>query len=378
MLFASLLVLPLAVRQQLRDHSQAAWRQLNRVREQNEAKRRLWLKFQPRHGAPSSDRVQQRADDERAMQKDEAEAHVDHEIAVAMECLLNEYVPALFHIGKLVRDLNWSGRAQFTGLHARRAMLPTIVVLMSLLGNRVGCIEHLRVLCLALLQWREWHEKVFGCCYSEEVPEAMLGRFGSDLQRHPHVTTVEAAYDLFLLVEPGQAGHKDLRADVPTQEQCRKVMANLGTFLRSPARVVKYTPWAPKKMCTTAEAWDTEYSAPARLGSIPPLPNLREILVHYVHVLVQRSPDSADDREWQHLMDETFKVRSNGHVALYHNVCRSIVAQQPLIRDFCVPVPRRAADPQDDAAELPRAARGFRGGRYHRVQEQQVVVAVQP
>ena len=63
--------------------------------------------------------------------------------------------------------------------------------------------------------------------------------------RYPHVTTVEAAQDLFLLVRPGFLGFMDVRMEGPTQAFVDMVRRNIMFFIGTMSNVVAYVPWAP-------------------------------------------------------------------------------------------------------------------------------------
>ena len=106
--------------------------------------------------------------------------------------------------------------------------------------------------------------------FSEEVPEASLGRLGELLHSNPRIIDVGSVEDAFLTVQPGARGVKDLRPSRPSRAFVDMVHGNLRTFVSTTQHVVTYVPWLPEKVCVaSADRCPTE-DYPRALGNILP------------------------------------------------------------------------------------------------------------
>ena len=294
--------------------------------------------------------------------------------AVAMEALVNQYIPACFVVGHRVRECNWNGRRAGTASHAHDVMAYAFSILLPLIGPRnAPGTEHLRDVTIALLFWEDWHDGLFGCAFSEEGPEASLGRFASTLRANPHVTTVEDACDLWCLVSPGRRGYKDLRANVPTEGLCDRVRANLRTFLQAPGRVVSYVPWSPDRMCIGEAAWPPEYQPPSRLGSLPGAEYLKNLCLYYIRRMFTSPPVPPGTPVFSS-MEETFSRTSQAAQRAYQQECAAVRPDtdwQVLAGNF------HSYNAPVSAENIPPpvpAASAFRGGRWHRTQSHETLL----
>ena len=146
--------------------------------------------------------------------------------AEAMDRLVSEYVPALFTIGYLVRQCNWDGRGDSTAPNAQDCMLYSACLMLSLVGDDSWKTEYLRVLSVALVTWQAWHDTLMSAMFSEEIPEASLGRLARTLNANPRVIEAQDVEDVFLLVPTGEMGVKDLRCERPTRGLVDMVRGN--------------------------------------------------------------------------------------------------------------------------------------------------------
>ena len=190
----------------------------------------------------------------------------DAAVLQALHDVVTVWAPACFALGWRVRDCHWMHRAMGTGAYAKETLRTSLVMLLLLEGParttldgqgahgrrqegptagasrqgsgstiparssggggtprggggggqepvepRGALSEYVRTLSCALLTWTPWHDRIPGCCYSEELNEAALGRLGSSMRRHPDATTVEAVMDLWIRVKPGRRGYKKIR-----------------------------------------------------------------------------------------------------------------------------------------------------------------------
>jgi hypothetical protein len=139
------------------------------------------------------------------------------------------------------------------------------------------------------------------------MPEALLSRFVSSLEEHPHAVTVPDLEDLFLLVRPGRAGVHELRVQRPTRQFVERVIGRLRSFVQSNASVVTYVPWHSGRMVTTQEGFLTEGTVPRGLQA-PSFETDKTLLKHYLRKLLQGNPPEIAS-EMHHVMDDLFSHR---------------------------------------------------------------------
>ena len=92
------------------------------------------------------------------------------ELFLGLKVLLNEYCPAAFRIGVLVRDCNWAGRDPGSGKNALAVLESCLLVMLSLVGDQWENVEYI------LVTWQRWHSRAPGCIHGEEYGEAMLSK----------------------------------------------------------------------------------------------------------------------------------------------------------------------------------------------------------
>jgi hypothetical protein len=184
-----------------------------------------------------------------------------------MQRLLNEYVPAVFLLGKMLRDLNWGCRAAGTGREARRFLTYALLTLRGLLGDACSSDEYVRGIGLALIMWTPWHSAIPGCLYTEEYNEAALSRLGQLCRSHPHAITCAEVMDLYLLVEPANQGwHRLHQASVPTNI-LQRVAQGIVDLVNNGAAGVSFVPWIADRQEPVAQAqWSTTHDWPLTLS----------------------------------------------------------------------------------------------------------------
>ena len=112
--------------------------------------------------------------------------------------LLTVYVPAVYHLGFMVREATWAGRTRGTGKLSRKTLLYSTVVLLGLRQAKAIPYDiYVNAHVPALLAEQPIIGTVVGAAHSEESCEAMLSRFAKHWGEHPSATTVEMVSDLF-------------------------------------------------------------------------------------------------------------------------------------------------------------------------------------
>ena len=370
LLYAALLVLPTSVKDALRTTVSRCARTLESVRRS----KRIWeacqvsVRGEGRTHAVSHDVSERLRRLRRLYERREDVALQRLRQAEAMERLVNGYVPALFVIGQLVRECNWNGRSAGSSHSAVLCMRYSAVVMFSLLGDRATRTEHLRDLCLALMMWQPWHDHLRGCMFSEELPEASLGRLGEALRSNPHVVTSEGAEDVFLAcIRPGQSGLKEVRAEHPTSELVAMVRSNIERFRSSDVTVVTHVPWKAGRMCTAVAGPIPDHAFPPPLGNIPPFEDLKTVLGHFIFRLITCKEPEEDSSLRQELDSVVWRRPLPERLDFLQALDQ---ARAQGIQALRMQFPRNAQIRVDSQGEG-QVARGFRGGPHRRVSNSQ-------
>jgi len=177
----------------------------------------------------------------------------------ALRLLLDEYVPALVHLGILARDLYWRHTQPHTGHHAREFMLRCLVVLRAL-EPREGT-EYVRGLSCALLLWSdELHGALPGRAFMEEALEASLSRLSQAAASDLHADTADQFRSLYQCLGPptlpprldtaGLAEVFPFRLRIRLQRLCDVLQARHLPCVTPPAGRAKFasvsTVWPPR------------------------------------------------------------------------------------------------------------------------------------
>lgn len=184
------------------------------------------------------------------------------EQAIAMELLITQYVPALFVVGHTVRNCNWDSRETGTGVRAKEVLYNCLHILLRLSGEGSHGVEYIRTILCAVMTWTSWHDRLPGCCFSEELNEAALSRLGGLCRKHPHIYTVADTWDLYCQVKPGKSIPKELSGGVPVKLS-EMVISNARAFIQSNRMIVTCVPWFPVKLLVAQSSWPDDWSAPS-------------------------------------------------------------------------------------------------------------------
>ena len=116
---------------------------------------------------------------------------VTTELLQGLHDLLYFYVPALFALGRDVRELTWEGGLGGTvkGLLAKRMLQKALAVQIDLLQDWECQAEYTKTLCVAILSWQPYFSALPGCCFVEEACEALLSRMVARRRKFPTVTS---------------------------------------------------------------------------------------------------------------------------------------------------------------------------------------------
>jgi hypothetical protein len=134
----------------------------------------------------------------------------------AFSCFISRYVPAIFLIGRMCRDINWSHRVAGGGVVAGQIMAYAVVLINGLkLPTGRQYDEYLNALGPALLTHTAAHLDLSGSAYGEEFCEAMLSRLSCRIIEHHISGMVNDRDDVFVSMPKVSDAHKDLARPLP-------------------------------------------------------------------------------------------------------------------------------------------------------------------
>ena len=148
----------------------------------------------------------------------------------ALWYLLTQYVPALFHLGYLVRECNWNGRRTFSGAAGHEVISAAWLVLLGL-GKRVG--PYFQRLGVALLLWTPYHTHAPAAFHCEEVLEAMLSRLAKAMNRHLTVFEVNEINVLFRTMRPPSMESMDMKRPNLDKKLVERVKEGLNALVHA-------------------------------------------------------------------------------------------------------------------------------------------------
>jgi hypothetical protein len=156
----------------------------------------------------------------------------------ALQVMLEEYVPALFCIGTLVRNCHWDGRALGSASNAKQVLLRCTVLQLKMAMGFEHRIDYIRTTTAALLHWSTWHDDGQGILHSEEVCEAMLSRLSSMCRQHPQMWSKEGAEILYQSLPRTKFAKK--AAGIMPARELFTVKVRLQKFLKSCGREYRH------------------------------------------------------------------------------------------------------------------------------------------
>ena len=161
-------------------------------------------------------------------------------VLVALDSLINFYLPAVFRVGYKVRSCTWEGRNANSGVWAKDVMEEVLILLVHLLQDTECKNEYVRTLSVALATWQPWMSKIPAVCFMEESCEAMLSRMGHRCDVYRTLHGFDHTYNLFLTLPPPSRAPKSTRGMLKDglvqvfTARMRKIVFHDGQFPFSP------------------------------------------------------------------------------------------------------------------------------------------------
>ena len=115
-------------------------------------------------------------------------------------CLLWEWCPLLLYLGHLVRECNWAGEIDGTGLWAQEVLQLTLCLLQRL--QRGPCdtlLQYERTMMCTLLYSSKWHQDLPGQAHSEGFGEGILSKLVRDKPTNTGSVTIEEVENHYLI-----------------------------------------------------------------------------------------------------------------------------------------------------------------------------------
>lgn len=218
------------------------------------------------------------------------------QMLLGIRALLEFYVPALFIIGRNVRNLAWEGGigGRYTGTLAREVLEQCLALHMNVLSDWDCKAEYTRTLSVALLSWQPYYSGLPGCCFVEEAGEALLSRMVGRQRRNRHVATVEGVLQLFVTVPPPR----------PTANATRgTIRRELVQLVRNRLyRIITNTDFQPFARVTGARAahWEAVLPADLHMPGMPRMEsqNVSAVLRRSLRVLSTGTPCRGPMKEF--------------------------------------------------------------------------------
>ena len=130
--------------------------------------------------------------------------------------------------------------------------------------------------------------------------------------------------------------------------------------------VVTHVPWKSERMCRAVSTPPDIGTLPGRLGAMPDMRRLQDIIGHYWYVLLQ-GPSPDDPSKLRNALDAAVPLRHTVDVRLHEQ-------ESSIVKPYTIALQRRtnAAHTNPDVHSAAQAP-GFRGGRHRRVNTQPTV-----
>jgi hypothetical protein len=184
-------------------------------------------------------------------------------LLVALQDLLDFWMPAVFRMGYLTRTCTWDGRGSGSATIALEVLQEVLVMLVYLTADR-GSDPYVRTISVALLSWRTWHSTLPACCFQEETCEAMLSRVGHRCDVHRNLHGFDATMDLYLTVPTGAVGDKNIRGKL-RDGLVQVFAARIRRIVFDPASLPYAIPVSVDTMKTSfSSTWPADVNFPAK------------------------------------------------------------------------------------------------------------------
>ena len=157
-----------------------------------------------------------------------------------LECLrllVTQYVPALFLMGKWVRDCHWELHTPNTGGRVKLLLQLQTTFLLALRPKR-GRHQYLTNTLLALLQWNPVMDTLPGMAWGEETREASIGRLAADVGRDMTAGNVQEVHNLYVTQRSTAGEVRDVTRNPMSRHYPAHVTNRVGALL---ARIANFT-----------------------------------------------------------------------------------------------------------------------------------------
>jgi hypothetical protein len=195
-------------------------------------------------------------------------AVVEQQLGVlrGLHALLTCYLPVILSLGYKVRSCTWQGQPGGTanGQMARTVLQHCLLVQTHVLRDWDAREEYTRTIALALLTWTPWLSKLPGCCFVEEMGEAMLSRLTTRCRGNAASRTFEGTFDLFSSLPPADRRMKATKGQLRVQ-LVQVMTARLRHLVDDPGSV----PFARVLSAKKAQ-WEADWPVPVPLADALP------------------------------------------------------------------------------------------------------------
>ena len=244
-------------------------------------------------------------------------------VLVALQQLLNFWLPAVFRIGYLTRCCTWEGNTLGSSERARGLLEDCLLLLVHLCHDPDGKTEYVRKISVTLATWQDWHSTLPASCFAEESCEALLSRLSHRCSAHRHLAGFEATFDLFLTLGPAKASLKHTRGTLKAglvaifTSRLRRVLCSDGDFPFSGVP-------GPKQMhCDLVVRFPKDFEFPSEFPSNFSVTDLERLLRRSLMCLTNKANVSQTMRTW---MDAHLVPRSTDEVIQYQRACLTLKA----------------------------------------------------
>ena len=201
-------------------------------------------------------------------------------------------MPALFILGKSVRDCHWQAQGQGSS-RARDVIDQSLHVIMHLHWGHEEVVEYVRTTLAASMLWSVWHSRTPPGIHSEEPCETILGRLGNQMCQHKNITSLEECSDLFLLLDPADPTPKDIKYGNIKAGLPQLIRDRFWALVRDPS-AVSFVPWARKKQSICERNWPANFQHPSHLTEPVSSAHLADLARKTIRTLVSPVGNAAE------------------------------------------------------------------------------------
>lgn len=188
---------------------------------------------------------------------------------------LHEYIPLLFILGRLVRNLNWERHDLESSQDAYDVNRICLLMLLALRGksNPTDFQSYVDTLCLVVLNWKDYHKGLPGVSHAEEHLEAMLSRLNSRLSEDLTANNLETYCQHFINLGSSTDGSISKDRDKAGISRQWKYMVDIRieklieAICRDELPFIKYTS-SKKKTISGTDRWPSSHKFPQSISNV--------------------------------------------------------------------------------------------------------------